>query len=575
MSSGDLIRLPLPGPSPEIAAVGAAVVNATSDAVIAFDASGVVTYVNPAAQILLGAAGDTVRGRSFATIIAEESRAAVQAAIERYVRKGPPYLGPSRVELRTEGHSGGVELTPVRYTQDGRWCGALLLHDDQEREALTRLLEHEATHDQLTGLPNRGYLGDLVRQTIARAGRSGASVGVLFLDLDGFGDLNTARGHEVGDGVLAETARRLRRLVPASDAVVRVGGDEFVAVIESEDGAAAIRDLAHIVQVELERPFRVAGGTLRTSVCVGIAVADGGSLGPAELMHQADAALHRAKERGPSSLEAFEPKLTDGVRARHALEAAVKDEAFATRLSLAYQPLVNVATGEWAGAEALLRWLDADGGSVPPERLVATLERTGLIASVGAWALETACREAVAWRERPGQEELHVAVNLSVRQLEQPQIVEVVRDVLMRTGLAPRFLTLEVTESALSLDFAGMIGRLEALRQLGVSVAIDDFGTGYSSLAYLHRLPADILKIDKAFVQRMDGPEGDTAIVEAICSLASTIGLRIVAEGVETPAQARILESLGVDYFQGFLFARPTPSADVRRVLSKSPAALP
>ncbi len=573
MSSSASVNVMPFGPGP-VVSCAEAVVSTMRDAVVSFDESGAVMALNPAAKLMFGHRAGGLIGQHYEMALGASARPAVRGAVDRYVRAGPPYVGPSHVELVQRHESGaGVQLTPLRYFSDEGWRGALILRDDSEQTAFTRLLEHEATHDALTGLPNRAFLRDLLTQALARAGNDRSQVAVLFVGLDGFRALNDARGYEAGDVVLSEIARRLRRIVPASDAVVRAGGDEFVIVVETKQGADAVWLMAETIRSTLERPFRAAGGSLFLSACVGMVVADKGHGTPASLLQQADAALHRAKDHGPGQLEMFREGLRAKVRARHDLEVAVKEAHLASQLEMHYQPLVSLNPLRWSGFEALLRWKNGAGEYISPATFVPALERTGQIVSVGAWVLEEACTQLMKWRAKTGQEHLHIGVNLSVRQIERPDVVDMVRGVLGRTGLKPEHLMLEVTESALALDMSGVIRRLAALRDLGITIAIDDFGTGYSSLAYLHRLPVDLLKIDQSFVARLDGPDGDSAIVEAISALARTIGLKVIAEGVETPIQLSVLKALGVDLIQGFHFARPVPGSEIEAILATPPKA--
>lgn len=555
-----------------LASCAEAVLATMRDAVVSFDEYGVIKTLNPSALLMFGHHAPGLVGQPYEMALAESGRSLARAAVDRYVRAGPPYVGPSDVELVQHHDSGAsVQVTPLRYASDGAWQGALIFRDDSEQAGFTRLLEHEATHDALTGLPNRAFLRDLLTQALARGRRSNTQVAVLFVGLDGFRGLNDARGYEAGDVVLSEVGRRLRRIVPASDSVVRAGGDEFVIVAETKQGSDAVLLLAEAIRSTLERPFRAAGGSLFLSACVGMVIADQGQGTPASLLQQADAALHRAKDQGPGQMEMFQEKFRAKVRARHDLEVAVQEAHLAGELELHYQPLVGLDPLRWSGFEALLRWKDASGNYVSPGTFVPALERTGQIVSVGAWVLEEACNQLVKWRDAKGQENLHMGVNLSVRQIERPDFVDMVRGVLGRSGLPPESLVLEVTESALALDMSGVIRRLAALRDLGITIAIDDFGTGYSSLAYLHRLPVGLLKIDQSFVARLDGPGGDTAIVEAISSLARTLGLEVIAEGVETPAQLSVLRALGVDFIQGYYFSRPVPVGEIEAVLAAPP----
>lgn len=537
--------------------VGAeAVLTAMRDAVVFFDGDGLVQHLNPAARLLFGSRAVELEQAPFEHLFAASCRAPARANVLAFVRNGPPFVGPSRLEVELGGGARtALEVTPVRFPDDEGWAGALLLRDDSEHEAFTRLLEHEATHDGLTGLPNRGRLRVAATEALDGALSFGRTLAVLHLGLDGFAAVNERHGHDVGDAVLVEAARRLRRLAPAG-AVFRVGGDEFVVLLEGEGGLFTLWSETEALKRGLDEAYRVEGRYLRLSAGIGVAFSERGCTATS-LLRRADSALSRAKEQGPGRIEAFDLGAAASVGARLALDEAVRKPDLLEELSLRYQPVVEPGSARVVGFEALLRWETADCLTSSPASLVAALERTGRIVEVGAWVLETACQQTVDWQVESGQCDLHIAVNVSVCQLERPDFVQTVRAVLARTGLAAGCLSLEITETVVSLDLPMMVRRLGELRALGVVVAIDDFGTGYSSFAYLHRLPADVLKIDRAFVSRLGEEGSDAAIVQAITALAQTLGMRIVAEGVETAAQHEILCALGVDLLQGFWFGRP------------------
>ncbi len=555
---------------PNEASVPNAVLEAMRDAVVTFDAEGTVIACNPAARALLGARAAQLPGARYDEAFDGDARPQAFAAIQKFLNGQQPYQGPQSVVLA--GHAAlqiSTRMTPVR-TSGG--AGALILWDDSEQVAFTKLLEHAATHDRLTGLPNRTHLKSLLAGALSRACEQGGKVALLFVGLDAFRSLNDACGHEVGDVVLAETARRMRRSLRGCESLVRAGGDEFVLVLDRLIDSPQALNFAQDLLKDLQRPYRAAGSHVRLSACIGVVLADGSRSSPASLLHQGDAALHRAKAAGPGHVEVFDEGSRDETRARHAMEVAVTEAHLADDLEVHYQPLVGVAPLRWAGFEALMRWTDDGGTPVSPGAFVPALERTGQIVAVGKWALLRACEDLVRFQARTSQPDLHMAVNLSVQQLQEPDFVHVVQQTLARTGVRPEDLVLEVTEGALALDASGVIQRLGELKALGIIVSIDDFGTGYSSLAYLRNLPAHVLKIDQSFVRSMLPPDNDQVIVEAICGLAQSVGLKIVAEGVETRMQALALQKLGVDYLQGYRFSRAVPADEIEAVLGQKPS---
>jgi diguanylate cyclase (GGDEF)-like protein len=445
---------------------------------------------------------------------------------------------------------------------------ALAHHVRLRREAEARLV-HRAYHDPLTDLPNRARLLERLGQALARAGRRGEPVAVLFLDLDRFKLVNDRLGHAAGDRLLAAVGQRLQRCARPGDTVARLGGDEFTVLLDGLADAAEAERLAAAAAAALEAPFALDGHEVAVSASVGVAVAEPGrGVSPAELLQDADVAMYRAKARGKARFEVFAPAMGEGVRARAALAADLRRALERVDLRLAYQPVVDLATGRVVAVEALARWEHPTHGEVAPAAFVPLAEETGLIAPLGRWALGEACRQARAWQETVAAPPA-VAVNLSPRQFQQPGLVEDVAEALRASGLPPRLLSLELTEGAMVADADEAVAILRQLKGLGVGLAIDDFGTGYSSLAYLQRLPVDRLKVDRRFVAGLGRDAGDDAIVEAVVGLAHTLGLGVVAEGVETAEQAARLRELGCRLGQGFYFGRPQSAEAVRALLEK------
>jgi diguanylate cyclase (GGDEF)-like protein len=427
--------------------------------------------------------------------------------------------------------------------------------------------KHEALHDSLTTLPNRQLFYDRLDHALARAGRSGTPVGILFCDLDGFKTINDSLGHDEGDRLLVAVARRIAASLRPADTVARLGGDEFGVLLEElrQPGDAA-RAARRLLQT-LESPFEVGGREVYLSASVGIAAGTGK---PETLMRNADLAMYRAKSRGKGRYAAFEPGMHTAIVERLELEVDLKRAIEREELVLHYQPIARMATGEIAAMEALVRWRHPTRGLVRPGRFVPLAEESGQIQALGRWVLRTACHQAALWRAKypafrePG---LQMGVNISGAQLREPRFADDVAEALLASQLEPSALTLEITESVLMEDSEVAVERLQELKELGVDLAIDDFGIGYSSLRYLRRFPLDNLKIEKSFVDGIGGPGEEPALLEAIVDLARIFGLMVVAEGIERPDQRDRLLALGCDFGQGHLFSEPVPAAETDGLL--------
>jgi len=436
----------------------------------------------------------------------------------------------------------------------------------RRRYASALELAHQAVHDALTGLPNRLQVAERLEQALARAGRTGCEVAVLFIDLDRFKLINDGRGHAAGDELLVVVAERLRRVVRSGDVVARFGGDEFVVVCEDQTAAFEASLVAGLILDALREPVVVDGQELFLSASIGIAMADGtGS--PESLLRDADAAMYRAKEKGRSRSEFFDATMRtealDHLETQSALHRALERD----ELRVHYQPVVDLASGAVTGVEALVRWEHPQNGLVSPASFVPLAEETGLIVPIGAWVLDQATAQAARWRDRSWGRNLTVNVNLSARQLRQPDLIPALMSGLLESGTDPALLCLELTETTFMEDARSHREVLDAIQSLGVGLAIDDFGTGYSSLTYLKRLPVSVLKIDQAFVRGLGRDAADTAIVKSVIGLAHALGLMVVAEGVEDADQMAHLRRLGCDQAQGYFFARPQSAEDLEALL--------
>jgi diguanylate cyclase (GGDEF)-like protein len=433
-------------------------------------------------------------------------------------------------------------------------------------------LVHQATHDSLTGLPNRAYLGDHLEKVLARRSGTDRMVGLLFLDVDRFKIVNDSLGHKLGDELLIAVAKRLRGSLPRHTVVARVGGDEFVIVLEGLKTLESAQRAAEAVRACFRLPFAVRNAEIYASVSMGIAVAEQGSDANVETMlRDADTAMYQAKDAGRDAVAVFDRNMRDHVALRLGLERDLRSAVRNGEFTLCYQPIISLATREVVGVEALSRWLHPQLGQISPATFIPIAEETGIIEEIGSWVLETACRDLARWRrELPGYQDLFVAVNLSVRQLRNPRVVDDTRATLMRNEVVGEALHLELTESMFLKSSGVSHETLQQLRDLGVRIAIDDFGTGYSSLAYLRSFPIDVIKIDKSFVDELDHDDSaEESLVAAIVAMARALGKKTVAEGVETPAQSARLEALEVDMAQGYVYARPAPGDEITPMLCR------
>jgi diguanylate cyclase (GGDEF)-like protein len=421
-------------------------------------------------------------------------------------------------------------------------------------------LTHQQLHDPLTGLANRTLLLDRLSHALMASKRRQTVVAVLFVDMDHFKSVNDAAGHSAGDGLLVQVARRLQKLVRPTDTAARFGSDEFVLLCEDlnvpQTEAAAV---AGRVIEALSEPFAVAGRELFASASIGIAIGRPGD-DPEVIMSQADAAMYLAKRRGRARHVLYEPAIDEGSVRRAELANSLHRTLKHGELQVHYQPVTSLRSHRVVTMEALLRWCHPDLGPVPPTEFIPIAEDTGLIIDIGRWVLETACADCRAWRD--AGHEVGVSINLSGRQLVDADLVDDVRNALERTGLPPAAVTLELTESILVTSDEGSRVVLAALKALGVRLAIDDFGTGYSSLSYLAELPVDDLKIDRSFVSRLGHDAQSLSMVGAVVELAHSLGLLVIAEGVETELELAELQRTGCDQVQGYLLGKPHPLGD-------------
>jgi diguanylate cyclase len=517
---------------------------------------GIILAVNAACGRMFGTSVEQFIGRKVLDLIAEADWPKVIAPMMGWAESPLGSSGnlgnPLEVEARTlAGTAVPVELSLGEIDYDGRKAVVLAMRDLSDRRRDEAAIEHYTRHDALTGLPNRLLLMQRLADAMAAAERSGATVALLNLNLDRFKPVNDLLGHEAGDALLIQAARRLRAELRPVDTLARIGGDEFViaAVVNQPKDAEML--CARLIEA-LGVPFDVGGKSAEIGVSIGIALYPGDAGGPPALMLAADTALCRARHDNRGAFLFFKAAMNERLLTRRNLENDLRHAVERDQLMLHYQPLVSCATGEVEGFEALLRWNHPERGLISPADFIPLAEETGLIVPIGEWALETACRTAMRWKE--GQ---WVAVNVSPVQFQQSDLPNVVASALARTGLPASRLEIEITESVFMEPVTRAAGILAKLRDLGVRIALDDFGTGYSSLSYLHTYRFDKLKIDRSFIDRLGQDDNASTIVRTIIGLAHDLGLAIVAEGVETARQLGIVQEFRCDLVQGYLLGRP------------------
>jgi diguanylate cyclase (GGDEF)-like protein/PAS domain S-box-containing protein len=535
-------------------------------------------YANPALARLAGTTADTLLGKQPSDHTPTANAHAYEKAILDAVASGES----QEFELTWPAHDGRMITSQVRlmpeFGPDSEVLSVLAIGRDITaiRESEQRL--HEMTfHDILTGLPNRALFNDRLGKALSEAMRRAKVLGLLVLDLDRFKEINDTHGHGVGDRLLHESAQRLRNVVRDFDTVARLGGDEFAIVLPDVREAADLGGVSRKVLDTLARPFHIDGQELFISASIGIAVFPSDGSTTADLLQFADAALYHAKDRGRAGFRFYSAELTAKAKERATLETALRRAEPEGELELYYQPKVDLSNGALVGAEALLRWNHPTLGLVTPDRfigiaedsglIVSIAEDSGLIVSIGAWVLTKACLAAQRWNQRSGQV-LKVAVNLSPRQFCDNDLLMTVCSVLTITGCEPQWLELEITESLLLDDDDNIRTTLLAFRNLGISIAIDDFGTGYSALGYLKRFPIDTLKIDRSFTRDIAVDRDSTELVKAIITMAHSLRLGLVAEGIESEQQERFLRAHGCHLGQGYRYGRPMPLAAFEALLA-------
>jgi diguanylate cyclase (GGDEF)-like protein/PAS domain S-box-containing protein len=551
------------------------------EAVLCTDVEGSITFLNVMAETMTGWPCEEAMGRPLADVLkmlgATTRKTMPIPTVIAADRSRTMTLPPSFILVRRDGFEMPIEdsVAPIR-DREGVLTGAVVVFRDvSAAQAMAAQMTHSAEHDYLTGLPNRMLLMDRVEQAIILARRHATRLAVLFLDLDGFKHINDSLGHPLGDKLLQSVARRLVDCARSSDTVSRQGGDEFVVLLsevqEPEDAVlAASRMLKAVAEAH-----SIDEHDLHVTTSIGVSIFPEDGADAQTLIQNADTAMYQAKENGRQSYQYFKPEMNSRAVERQSIEESLRRALQRDELSLHYQPKINFKTGAITGAEALLRWNHPTRGMVSPATFIPVAEDCGLIVPIGKWVLRQACTQAQAWAAA-GLPPASVAVNVSARQFRDAGFLDGLFAILGQTGLDPRLLELELTESVLMTHAESAEAILKTVRQRGIQIAVDDFGTGYSSLSYLRRFHIDALKIDQSFVGEITAADSDSSIVTAVISMARSLNLRVVAEGVETLAQSTFLRARECDEAQGYYFSRPVPSDRFATLLVDgiSPAAL-
>ncbi|MDQ3584445.1 MAG: EAL domain-containing protein [Acidobacteriota bacterium] len=547
------------------------VVQHSSDVITILDADSTIRYVTPSIERIFGYPGDGVIGEKLIDAAHPEDA----ATVARFLSAASGQPGATApVEWRVRHRDGDFRYAESIGTNllDDPHVGGVVITTRciSERKALEAKLTHQAFHDPLTKLANRALFRNRVEQALKRARRRRAPLAALFLDLDNFKTINDSLGHAAGDCLLMTVAERLRACVRQYDTTARLGGDEFAVLLEDgtlpQDAAIVARRIIDA----MSQALTLEGREVRVGVSIGIAVSEAGVESADELLRNADVAMYTAKESGKGRYEIFEQKMHTTLLARIELEADLRRAIDRQEFTLYYQPIIALDTGRISAVEALVRWNRPERGRIAPLDFIPLAEETGLIVPLGRWVIEEACRHAQEWQAQlPAAAPLSISINLSGRQLQQPELAHDIASALCRSGLPAHSLILEITESVMMQDTEATLAKLRELKNIGLRLAIDDFGTGYSSLSYLQRFPIDILKIDKSFVKGIGQGSEESAVARAIITLSDTLHLSTVAEGIEQLEQMTTLQTLGCEFGQGYYFAKPLTASDMNALLRR------
>ncbi len=546
--------------------------NCIADAVICTDLSGNISFLNPIAEKMTGWPLVEALGRPLAEtfkIMDATTRITTPNPMAKAAEQDRTGVLPVNcILVSRDGHEIFIEdsVAPI-HNRGGIVDGSVLVFRDvTEARVLGARVAHLAEHDALTGLPNRLLLNDRLDQAITMAHRNAATLAVLFLDLDGFKHINDSLGHSTGDKLLQSVAKRLLLCVRGPDTISRQGGDEFLVVLQDIEHAEDAAIAAKRILKALAETHSIDGHDLQITASIGASIYPDDGMDSETLIKNADAAMYQAKAQGRHTYKFFKTEMNTRAVNRQSIEEDLRRALKGHEFTLYYQPRIDFSTGEINGAEALLRWKHPKRGLIPPAQFIPIAEDSGLILPIGAWVLRQACKQVLAWGKQ-GLPLIDISVNVSSIQLRDGEFVEKLLAILSETGLEPRRLELEVTESALMRNSKFVAPILRMIRRLGVRISVDDFGTGYSSLSYLQQFSFDAIKIDQSFVRRITSFPADTTIVSAIISLGQSRKLKVIAEGVETAEELAFLKTQSCDEAQGYYFSVPLPAAQFAKLL--------
>lgn len=549
--------------------LASAVFETASEAIMVCDGENTIETVNTSFTDITGYAMDEVVGKKPSLLKSGRHNEAFYQEMINSLKKYGRWEG----EIWNRRKNGEIypQWLSIKTIQDenGQIIRFISLFSDITlRKKNEERILYQANYDALTGLPNRSLFMDRLQRAVIRAERAKTQIALLFIDLDRFKNVNDTLGHASGDLLLQEAANRLTSLVRKSDTVARLGGDEFTVIIQDLTDFYLIESLVEKLLEKLSAPYDLENNVAFVSASIGITIYPNDGKNVEELLKNADAAMYQAKDGGRNLSQFFTIEMNNAANERRALETALHQALEREEFVLHYQPIIHAQSHELAGCEVLLRWHQPEHGNVFPDKFIPLAEDTGLIVPIGAWVLEQACREAMIWAKK-NQTPPRISVNLSSRQFKRENIVELIKNTLEKTGLPANRLTLEITESLLVADDETIIDQLNGIRNLGCGLSIDDFGTGYSSLSYLRQFPITTLKIDRAFIKDLPNDEEATALVSAIVSMAKSLKLKVVAEGVENREQLDFLGELGCEYIQGYYFSPPVPIEAFRLIVNK------
>jgi cyclic di-GMP phosphodiesterase Gmr len=552
------------------------VVDGVSNGVVLQDSEGAVLAANPSAQRIMQRSAQDLLGHRLDLLECaydqhDNSLAGEASPVLKALRDGVSTTGLQVCIKPQWGQQRWLWFSSIPLLRDGEQTPYAVLssfEDITELRNVQNQFSVLANRDALTGLPNRFKMMNLGTNAVSAAQRHGRPLGLLFIDLDHFKDVNDTYGHFAGDAFLRAVTQRLKGALRDSDTIARLGGDEFIVLLEACASRAGAEEVANRLLQELRQPFMVEDSPVYAGASIGIALYPEAGTSFDELLKAADTAMYSAKSSGRMTYRFFEEQMREAAAKRLWMDNNMREALHEGQFVLHYQPKARIDTGEITGVEALIRWLHPARGLIPPGEFIVFAEESGFIVPLGTWVLQEACRQIRAWLDTGLR--MPVAVNLSARQLKTDGVVAVIRDAIERAGIDPDLLEVELTETALIEDEDKALRVLQSIRALGLRVHLDDFGTGHSSLSKLMRFPIDVLKVDRSFVSRLDSDVKSLALTKSIVLIGKTLGMKLMAEGVETPAQLAHLSAIGCDFIQGYLLSKPLPAIELVELLARN-----